>query len=145
MWIPIALSLIAQVTETAPVKDVAYHLDLLKVNAIEWGAHLLIALLIFLSGKRLVAAVGAGVSLQLVKMALVLTSSTFLNPEPWEETGPTVSTSFMFDPAPPPPSGWLRVGGTPSWRSVLTMSLPREVTGTPQPCRAASAGTTRQV
>jgi small conductance mechanosensitive channel len=60
MWIPIALSLIAQVTETAPVKDVAYHLDLLKVNAIEWGAHLLIALLIFLIGKRLVAAVARG-------------------------------------------------------------------------------------
>lgn len=60
MWIPITLSLIAQVTETAPVKDVAYHLDLLKVNAIEWGAHLLIALLIFLIGKRLVAAVARG-------------------------------------------------------------------------------------
>ena len=82
----------------------------------------------------LVAAVGSGVSLQLVKMALVLTSSTFLNPEPWEETVPAVTRSFMFDPAPPPPSGWLRVGGTPSWRSVLTMSLPREVTGTPETC-----------
>ncbi len=82
----------------------------------------------------LVSAVGSGVSLQLVKMALVLTTSTFLNPEPWEETVPAMSTSFIFDPAPPPPSGWLRVGGTPSWRSVLTMSLPREVTGTPETC-----------
>ena len=60
MWIPITLSLIAQGTETVPVKDVAYYLDLLKVNAIEWGAHLLIALLIFLIGKRLVAAVAQG-------------------------------------------------------------------------------------
>ena len=60
MWIPITLSLIAQDTETAPVKDVTYYLDILKVNAIEWGAHLCIALLIFLIGKRLVAAVAQG-------------------------------------------------------------------------------------
>ena len=44
--------------------------------------------------------------------------------------------SFMFDPAPTAPLGWLRVGGTPAWRSVLTMSMPRTITGTPEVCGA---------
>ena len=44
--------------------------------------------------------------------------------------------SFMFDPAPTAPLGWLRVGGTPAWRSVLTISMPRTVTGTPEVCGA---------
>jgi len=60
MWTPITLSLIALETEPAPIKDVAYYVDLLQANAIEWGAQLLIALLIFLVGKRLVAAVAQG-------------------------------------------------------------------------------------
>ena len=44
--------------------------------------------------------------------------------------------SFILDPAPTPPQGWLRVGGTPAWRSVLTMSMPRTITGTPEVCGA---------
>ena len=42
----------------------------------------------------------------------------------------------MFDPAPTAPLGWLRVGGTPAWRSVLTMSMPRTITGKPEVCGA---------
>jgi hypothetical protein len=84
--------------------------------------------------RLLVAAVGSGVSLQLVDMALVLTTTTPLDEASFEERVPILNTSFIFDPPPAPPSGWLRVGGTPSWRSVLTMSLPREVPGTPEIC-----------
>ncbi|MBI4521464.1 MAG: hypothetical protein HY701_11550 [Gemmatimonadetes bacterium] len=38
----------------------------------------------------------------------------------------TVPLSFIYDPPPPSPSGELRVGGTPAWRSVLVLDLPRE-------------------
>jgi hypothetical protein len=82
----------------------------------------------------LVSAVGSGVSLQLVDMAVNLNTTTSLTETIFEERVPILSTSFIFDPPPAPPSGWLRVGGTPAWRSVLTMSLPREVTGTPEIC-----------
>ena len=46
--------------------------------------------------------------------------------------------SFMIDPVPSAPVGWLRVGGTPSWRSVITMRIPRAVEGTADLCGAAS-------
>ena len=49
---------------------------------------------------------------------------------------PLEDLSFIFDPAPAAPQGWLRVGGTPAWRSVLTMSMPRTITGTPEVCGA---------
>lgn len=81
MWTSIALGLIAQDSEDGEffkelgVEEslaaqgsgtqaeeglVAHYLDLLQANVIEWGANLLIALLIFLIGKRIVAAAAQG-------------------------------------------------------------------------------------
>ncbi len=54
----------------------------------------------------------------------------------FEVSPPFEDLSFMFDPTPTAPLGWLRVGGTPGWRSVLTMSMPRTITGTPEVCGA---------
>ena len=48
-----------------------------------------------------------------------------------------VDLSFMVDPVPEAPLGWLRVGGTPSWRSVITMTIPRTVEGTADLCGTA--------
>jgi len=84
----------------------------------------------------LVAGAEPGVSLHLVDMVLRLTGRTAQVPEPFEETVVTGARSFIFDPAPAAPGGWFRVGGTPAWRSVLTMSIPRYVTGTPEICGA---------
>jgi hypothetical protein len=85
----------------------------------------------------LVAGAEPGVYLNVVEVALRLSATTSQVPgSDFEEPIATFNSGFMFDPAPAAPQGWLRVGGTPSWRSVLTMSLPREVTGTLEICGA---------
>ena len=83
----------------------------------------------------LVAGANPGTLLHLVDVSLrIITSS---EPDTLvEASAPLEDLSFMFDPAPTPPLGWLRVGGTPAWRTVLTMSIPRTVTGTPEVCGA---------
>jgi small conductance mechanosensitive channel len=69
MWTSIALGFIKQDTEALAAQQpeaqpeeglVAHYLDMLQANVIEWGANLLIALLIFLIGKRIVAAAAQG-------------------------------------------------------------------------------------
>ena len=44
-----------------------------------------------------------------------------------------VDETFIYDPAPSPPEE-LRVGGIPSWRTVISMDLPPTVMGTPEAC-----------
>jgi len=88
-------------------------------------------------GKLLVAVTEPGVFLHLVEVVLRLTTSAASRPsEIFEETVDVGFMSYMFDPAPTAPLGWLRVGGTPSWRSVLTMSIPSIIPGTPEVCGA---------
>lgn len=83
----------------------------------------------------LVTGAEPGVFLQVVDVVLRLTSRTAQVPgQVFEETVVVFNLGFMFDPAPTAPLGWLRVGGTPSWRTVFTMSIPRLVTGTPEIC-----------
>ncbi len=43
-------------------------------------------------------------------------------------------SSFIYDPLPGPPTEGLRVGGAPSWRSVITLDLPRVLDGHPDLC-----------
>ena len=83
----------------------------------------------------LVTGAEPGVFLQVVDVVLMLTSSTVQDPDTvFEEPISVFNLGFMVDPAPAAPLGWLRVGGTPSWRTVFTMSIPRLVTGTPEIC-----------
>ena len=35
---------------------------------------------------------------------------------------------------PVDPTGWLRVGGLPSWRSVITIKLPEQIQGSVEVC-----------
>jgi len=85
----------------------------------------------------LVKATEPGVFLYLVDVVLRLTTTAANFPDSiFEETVDQIVMSYMFDPPPTAPLGWLRVGGTPSWRSVLTMSIPSTVTGTPEVCGA---------
>ena len=44
-----------------------------------------------------------------------------------------VDRTFIYDPAPGSPEA-LRVGGVPSWRTVISMALPSTVPGTPEAC-----------
>ena len=85
----------------------------------------------------LVAGAQPGTLLHLVDVRLRITTVASSEPDSvFEVTPPAGDLSFMFDPAPTAPLGWLRVGGTPAWRSVLTMSMPRTITGTPEVCGA---------
>ncbi len=42
--------------------------------------------------------------------------------------------TFIYDPVPVPPTEGLRVGGAPSWRSVITLDLPRVLDAQPELC-----------
>ena len=83
----------------------------------------------------LVATAGSGVFLNLLAVQLLLTTVPSTRPDTVLEL-PVLSAdlSFMVDPVPEAPVGWLRVGGAPSWRSVITMTIPRTVEGTADLC-----------
>ena len=83
----------------------------------------------------LLAAAEPGVILDVVDMRLVLTAVPSTMPDTVLELSvPAVDLVFMTDPVPAAPVGWLRVGGAPSWRSVITMTIPRTVEGTADLC-----------
>ena len=83
----------------------------------------------------LLAAAESGVLLRLVGMRLLLETVPSSRPDTILELSVlTDDLSSMLDPLPAAPVGWLRVGGTPSWRSVITMSIPRTVVGTAELC-----------
>ena len=83
----------------------------------------------------LLAAGEPGVILNLLGMQFFLTTVPSTRPDTVLEL-PVVSEDLVFivDPVPTTPAGWLRVGGAPSWRSVITMSIPRTVDGTVEVC-----------
>ena len=83
----------------------------------------------------LVAVAQPGVILDLLDVQLFLAAVPSIRPDTVIDV-PVLSRnrSVIFDPAPTAPVGWLRVGGVPSWRSVITMSIPRTVDGTVEVC-----------
>ena len=83
----------------------------------------------------LVSAVQPGVLLRMVGVRLEIFAVLATTPETIMEVGvPAVDLTFMTDPAPTAPMGWLRVGGVPSWRSIITMSIPPTVDGPAEFC-----------
>ena len=83
----------------------------------------------------LLAAAEPGVYLNVLNMELILTTVPSTRPDTLLELPVGFGlVSFMVDPVPEPPAGWLRVGGAPSWRSVITLTIPRTVEGTPEFC-----------
>jgi len=82
----------------------------------------------------LVAGAEPGIFLRLVNVKLVLSLGESSPGVTLEEEVPLRDLSYMTDPVPAAPVGWLRVGGAPSWRSVMTMSIPRSVDGTAELC-----------
>ncbi len=49
-------------------------------------------------------------------------------------TGATSERTFIFQPSPDPDPPGLRVGGTPAWRSIMTLEVPEMLTGPPALC-----------
>ncbi len=48
----------------------------------------------------------------------------------------TTAATFIYDPLPRPPDSALRVGGAPSWRTILNLDVPSTLTGYPGLCEA---------
>ncbi|MCY4571695.1 MAG: hypothetical protein OXF01_02740 [Gemmatimonadetes bacterium] len=48
----------------------------------------------------------------------------------------TTAATFIYDPLPSPPRTALRVGGAPSWRTILNLDVPHSLTGYPRLCDA---------
>jgi len=46
--------------------------------------------------------------------------------------------TFVYDPFPSPPPDGVRIGGAPSWRTVLDVSIPEQLTGPPEFCAVVS-------
>lgn len=86
----------------------------------------------------LLAAADPGVLLNVLDIRLLLTTIPSTRPDTILEL-PVASEDliFIFDPVPVAPAGWMRVGGTPAWRTVITMSIPRMANGTPEICGSA--------
>ena len=77
----------------------------------------------------------AGTRLDVLDVSLILSTVPSTKPDTTIFVlVPMQDLVFITDPIPPPPTGWLRVGGTPSWRSVITMLMPRSVDGTAELC-----------
>ncbi len=49
-------------------------------------------------------------------------------------TGAASERTFIFHPGPDPDPPGLRVGGTPAWRSIMTLEVPETLTGPPALC-----------
>jgi hypothetical protein len=85
----------------------------------------------------LLAVADPGSFVYLLDAAVVFKARPSIEPDSiMELTVENEDLTFMLDPQPAPPGGALRVGGTPSWRSIITMSIPRMVDGTPEVCGA---------
>jgi len=85
-------------------------------------------------GARL-SALTPGARLKLTDVALRLDTRSSLRPD----TALVLSVdrsdlTFVYDPQPAPPTSGIRVGGVPSWRSVMDVNVPRTLDGPPQLC-----------
>ena len=85
-------------------------------------------------GLRLESAT-AGERLEVLQVQLRLVAVPSSNPDTLIDllVDPTDMT-FIYTPESPAPTGELRVGGVPAWRSVLTLNVPTSVPGSPATC-----------
>jgi hypothetical protein len=85
-----------------------------------------------------------GVRLQLTRALLRITMRPSIDPDTLVEDTATalIEKTFIYDPPPAPPVG-LRVGGTPSWRTVLDLTIP-PLMGPPELCDAVGCPFTPQ-
>ena len=77
-----------------------------------------------------------GVRLRAVSTLLRLETVPTIRPDTTvTATVGAAAGTFIYDPVPAPPRTALRVGGAPSWRTVLNLELPRFLAGYPALCR----------
>ena len=83
----------------------------------------------------LLAATQSGSFLNVLNMTLILRTVPSTRPDTILDLFVAAEDlNFIVDAVPPTPVGWLRVGGAPSWRSIISMKLPRTIDGTAEVC-----------
>ena len=86
-----------------------------------------------------------GERLRMSSASLRLSARPSIDPDTVVElVVPSRSVTFVYDPRPGPPAAGVRVGGAPSWRSVLDIALPTTLTGPPAFCAAVGCPHTLQ-
>jgi len=78
-----------------------------------------------------------GARLRVVGGALRITTRSSINADTiLTLTAQAQQATFVYDVTPPPPPDGMRVGGAPSWRTVLDVVVPASLTGPPDLCAA---------
>ena len=78
-----------------------------------------------------------GVRLRVIGGALRIYARSSINPDTvLSLTAQAQEVTFVYDVDPAPPLDGMRVGGAPSWRTVLDIAVPSSLTGPPGLCAA---------
>ena len=81
----------------------------------------------------------AGPRLQLNSARLSLDVRPASNPDTTVQVSVgTRATTFIYSPFPEPPPDGVRIGGTPSWRTILDVTIPGELDGYAELCAQVS-------
>lgn len=90
------------------------------------------------SGAR-IDLVDAGSRIELNGAVLRIDARPSLDPDTIIElTGPTNTVTFIYSPFPEPPPDGVRIGGSPSWRTVLDIAIPETINGPASFCAVIS-------
>lgn len=77
------------------------------------------------------------VRLELRALDLQLVTRPSLNPDTLLHLSvPRAALTFIYDPVPQPPPDGIRVGGAPSWRTVMDIAMPGSLVGPQELCDA---------
>lgn len=80
-----------------------------------------------------------GARLQVNGAVLRLNARPGSNPDTIIElNGNTRTRTFIYSPFPDPPPDGVRIGGSPSWRTILDVSIPETIDGIPEFCAVVS-------
>lgn len=92
-----------------------------------------------LSAGARISLVEPGSRLLLRGAALRVDARPSLDPDTLVELLPqTRTTTFIYDPFPTPPADGIRIGGAPSWRTVLDLAIPEQLDGPAEFCAVVS-------
>ncbi len=92
-----------------------------------------------LTNGIVVTSVTPGTRLHITKLAASLKAKTKINKDTTLYlTSSLAHMTFIYAPQPPAPSGEVRVGGVPAWRTVMHINVPSELDSLPVLCAVVS-------
>ena len=92
-----------------------------------------------LSAGARIAVLDTGERLALNRALIRLDARPSSNPDTIIElTATTRGSTFIYSPYPQPPPDGVRIGGAPSWRTILDLNVPKVIDGIPEFCAIVS-------